>query len=600
MLKRCIISSIAGISFLALSALSVLGSNVLLQWNASSDNVAVTGYNIYRNGVKIGTSPTTNYTDTTAQPGMSYNYAITAFNAAGNESGPSTVANLMTAGGGTSVAFTPLHIYFISPTGRDSNNGLTPAAAWRTPNHAVVCGDVILAQAGSYTSSQFSDGNFGAVSGCPSGSAGVDGNGAIYAAVLLCAGTDLEACQVTGEVAPKSNWSVQGFKSNGNNGATRSFMVYSATQTDIRHHIAFINNVAYNSSQGFGMSDCPGGTCNHNVPGNGVDYWAVVGNIAHNANLDGICLAAIDYVGAANWDSGPGTHSYIAGNFAWKNQVACYIDGEAYMLDTLDAHGYSGKIVVKDNIGYRSTRYGLNLFTQHYNVSSPLINIYQNTLYGNLAGPVHDNDQHGSNPAEINTNFGASLPWIVNIYNNIAQSTYTSIGGNSINNWVWAFIASGNYPSNMFVGAQVGAGKENIFKGLQSSCVGGGTCNASFDVTAFNGGSFGTNVYVDPAFKNTADLLANHMAAPNCSGFLNVAACMGWNGTSVVANSVIDDLTPTAAQAAGKGYQTPKACAADSDYPAWLKGLVYLRASGWVNGATITQNSGLISRPCNM
>ena len=53
--------------------------------------------------------------------------------------------------------------------------------------------------------------------------------------------------------------------------------------------------------------------------------------------------------------------------------------------------------------------------------------------------------------------------------------------------------------------------------------------------------------------------------------------------------------------AVGKGYQAPSAtCAPDSFYPTWLKGIVYLTASGFVNGATITENSGLISKPCNM
>ena len=51
--------------------------------------------------------------------------------------------------GSNGVAFTALHTYFMSPTGSDSNNGLTAATAWATPNHAVNCGDVIIAAAGS-------------------------------------------------------------------------------------------------------------------------------------------------------------------------------------------------------------------------------------------------------------------------------------------------------------------------------------------------------------------------------------------------------------------------------------------------------------------
>lgn len=61
--------------------------------------------------------------------------------------------------------FTALHTYFIAPAGStpapsDSNAG-TLAAPLETPHHNVVCGDVIVAEAGSYTS-QFYAGNWGA------------------------------------------------------------------------------------------------------------------------------------------------------------------------------------------------------------------------------------------------------------------------------------------------------------------------------------------------------------------------------------------------------------------------------------------------------
>ena len=73
-----------------------------------------------------------------------------------------------------SVPFVALHTYYMSPTGSDSNNGLTAATAWATPNHAVNCGDVIIAAPGTY------NGNFsswGKVSSCPSTSGGIDGTG---------------------------------------------------------------------------------------------------------------------------------------------------------------------------------------------------------------------------------------------------------------------------------------------------------------------------------------------------------------------------------------------------------------------------------------
>lgn len=73
-----------------------------LNWSASTDNVGVTGYNIYRNGVKVGTSPTNSFTDTGLTPSTSYNYVVKAFDAAGNESGASNTVTVTTLAGSAS------------------------------------------------------------------------------------------------------------------------------------------------------------------------------------------------------------------------------------------------------------------------------------------------------------------------------------------------------------------------------------------------------------------------------------------------------------------------------------------------------------------
>ena len=60
------------------------GSSVVLTWNASTDNVGVTGYEVYRNGVLATTvtSPTATLTGLT---GNNY-YQVLAFDAAANTS----------------------------------------------------------------------------------------------------------------------------------------------------------------------------------------------------------------------------------------------------------------------------------------------------------------------------------------------------------------------------------------------------------------------------------------------------------------------------------------------------------------------------------
>jgi len=74
-----------------LTVTSASASDVGLSWTASTDNNAVTGYRIYRDGLQIGSAPGTalTYKDSTVSPSKSYNYEVTAVDAAGNESGKS-------------------------------------------------------------------------------------------------------------------------------------------------------------------------------------------------------------------------------------------------------------------------------------------------------------------------------------------------------------------------------------------------------------------------------------------------------------------------------------------------------------------------------
>ena len=65
-------------------------------WTASTDNVGVAGYRVYRDGALIGTSTTAGYADTTAQPSTAYGYHVVAYDAAGNSSVPSNTANITT------------------------------------------------------------------------------------------------------------------------------------------------------------------------------------------------------------------------------------------------------------------------------------------------------------------------------------------------------------------------------------------------------------------------------------------------------------------------------------------------------------------------
>ncbi|AUG81853.1 glycoside hydrolase [Kitasatospora sp. MMS16-BH015] len=80
-------------------------SSVSLSWTASTDNVGVTGYTVYRGGAKVATVTGTSYTDTGLTAATAYQYTVTAQDAAGNVSAASAAVTATTAssgGGGSS------------------------------------------------------------------------------------------------------------------------------------------------------------------------------------------------------------------------------------------------------------------------------------------------------------------------------------------------------------------------------------------------------------------------------------------------------------------------------------------------------------------
>jgi len=73
-----------------LTAVAASTSQINLSWSASTDNVGVAGYKVYRNGTYLTSVGQTNYSDTGLSMGVTYTYAVSAYDAAGNESSQST------------------------------------------------------------------------------------------------------------------------------------------------------------------------------------------------------------------------------------------------------------------------------------------------------------------------------------------------------------------------------------------------------------------------------------------------------------------------------------------------------------------------------
>ncbi|MFD8124575.1 glycoside hydrolase family 6 protein [Streptomyces albidoflavus] len=80
-------------------------TTVSLSWTAATDDTGVTGYDVYRDGARVGSTTTTAYADSGLTPGTAYTYTVRAKDAAGNVSPPSaSLAATTDEGGGSTGA----------------------------------------------------------------------------------------------------------------------------------------------------------------------------------------------------------------------------------------------------------------------------------------------------------------------------------------------------------------------------------------------------------------------------------------------------------------------------------------------------------------
>ncbi|HEX8990496.1 MAG TPA: fibronectin type III domain-containing protein [Anaerolineales bacterium] len=100
------------------------GTEVDLSWLQSTDNTAVRGYDIYRNGVLISQTDaaTLTYADIGLSPATAYTYAVDAFDGSGNHSVPSLPASVTTPTTATYV-FTPVADSYVAGDNTTINYG---------------------------------------------------------------------------------------------------------------------------------------------------------------------------------------------------------------------------------------------------------------------------------------------------------------------------------------------------------------------------------------------------------------------------------------------------------------------------------------------
>jgi hypothetical protein len=143
-----------------LTASPVSSSQVHLSWSASTDNVGVTAYALYRNNVFLKDVTGTSTSDTGLAPATAYSYSVTARDAAGNTSGRSaTVTATTQSGGGTSCT-----------------NALDTTAEIQAALKTAAPGAVLLLAPGTYTGDRRNSGDPGGQGLFYSGQSGTAAN----------------------------------------------------------------------------------------------------------------------------------------------------------------------------------------------------------------------------------------------------------------------------------------------------------------------------------------------------------------------------------------------------------------------------------------
>ena len=129
---------------LAFVAAPAAAYSVRLTWQASIGPIAAANYNVYRNGVKIGTVPVPGFVDTNLPGGVTYTYSVTAVAGGGAESAP-TAASVTTLNG---------NYHYVRPGGIGLANGSSWANAWDVTAiqwGSVAAGDTVWIAGGTYS-----------------------------------------------------------------------------------------------------------------------------------------------------------------------------------------------------------------------------------------------------------------------------------------------------------------------------------------------------------------------------------------------------------------------------------------------------------------
>ena len=285
-------------------------------------------------------------------------------------------------------------VYYVSPNGRDSNDGRSFVTAWRTVNYAVdarsgspvAAGDTVVVLPGTYTEEvSFSR------SGQPQASITLKSLFA-GAALLRPPFRAYSTLRVTGSYVAVVGLDVQGGAGHAIDGGN-----VAGGRAIRNHHVLIANNHVHDSGGG-GIEMAWG------------DYYTIDGNLSErNCATNPYHTSGISIYQPHAVDTAPGFHNVVRFNVSRLNtegpSIRDHTDGNGIIIDDANntqagpgqSSPYRFATLVEGNLAYGNGGKGLQIAWSNY------VTARDNTLYKNN----HDNAISGTWRGELSNNFSS-------------------------------------------------------------------------------------------------------------------------------------------------------------------------------------------------